>query len=106
MPGPAHVPSVRAMTNNHSRIDTVAVEAFAGRMLTDFAGAACTAMTLLGDRLGLYEAMTGAGPTLATELAGRTRLHPRLVAEWLAAQTVSGYLRHDPSADTYELPDE
>jgi SAM-dependent methyltransferase len=94
------------MTNTLSRIDAAAVEAFAGRVLTDFAGAASTAMTLIGDRLGLYEAMTGAGPTRATELAGRTRLHPRLVTEWLSAQTVSGYLRHDPSADTYELPDE
>lgn len=94
------------MTNTLSRIDPAAVEAFAGRVVTDFAGAACTAMTLIGDRLGLYQAMTGAGPTPATELAGRTGLHPRLVAEWLAAQTVSGYVRHDPSADTYELPDE
>jgi hypothetical protein len=100
------IPTVQAMTNTLSHIDTAAVEAFAGRVLTDFAGAASTATTLIGDRLGLYEAMTGAGPTLAGELAERTRLHPRLVTEWLAAQTVSGYLRHDPSADTYELPDE
>ena len=55
------------MTNTLSRLDTAAVEAFAGRVLTDFAGAACTAMTLIGDRLGLYEAMTGAGPIRATE---------------------------------------
>jgi hypothetical protein len=40
------------MTNTVSRIDTAAVEAFAGRVLTDFAGAASTAMTLIGDRLG------------------------------------------------------
>jgi Methyltransferase domain/Rv2258c-like winged HTH domain len=95
-----------AMTNTLTSIDTAAVEAFAGRVLTDFAGAAGTAMTLIGDRLGLYSALTGAGPTTPTELARRTGLHPRLVTEWLGAQTVSGYLRYDPSTDTYELPDE
>jgi hypothetical protein len=87
-------------------IDTAAVEAFAGRVLTDLAGAASTAMTVIGDRLGLYQALTGTGPTTAAALAGRTRLNHRLVAEWLGAQTVSGYLRYDPDTDTYELPTE
>jgi Methyltransferase domain len=94
------------MTNTLTSLDTAAVEAFAGRVLTDFAGAASTAMTVIGDRLGLYAALTGAGPVPAAELAARTGLHPRLVAEWLGAQTVSGYLRYDPTADTYELPAE
>jgi hypothetical protein len=95
-----------AMTNTLTSLDTAAVEAFAGRVLTDFAGAASTAMTVVGDRLGLYAALTGAGPIGAAELADRTGLHARLVTEWLGAQTVSGYLRYDPSADTYELPAE
>jgi hypothetical protein len=59
-------------------IDTAAVEAFAGRVLTDLAGAASTAMTVIGDRLGLYQALTGTGPTTAAALAGRTRLNHRL----------------------------
>ncbi|HWM56626.1 MAG TPA: methyltransferase domain-containing protein [Pseudonocardia sp.] len=92
------------MTNTETRIDADAVEAFAGRVLSDFAGAAGTAMTIIGDRLGLYDALTGAGPLEAGELARRTRLHPRLVTEWLAAQTVCGYVLHDPLLDTYELP--
>jgi SAM-dependent methyltransferase len=95
-----------AMTNTLPSLDAAAVESFAGRVLTDFAGAAGTAMTVIGDRLGLYAAMTGAGPTTGDELAGRTGLHPRLVAEWLGAQAVSGYVRHDPRTGTFELPDE
>ena len=71
-------------------IDPALGEAFAGRVITDFAGAAATAMTLIGDRLGLFEAMTGAGALTASELAARTGLQPRLVREWLAAQVVSG----------------
>ena len=113
MPAPAPVPSVGSMTTTVAAADTTAidnchrhaaVEAFAGRVLIDLAGAAGTAITIIGDRLGLYQALTGTGPTTAAELAQRTRLNHRLVAEWLGAQTVSGYVRHDPHTDTYELP--
>ena len=85
--------------------DEAAVEAFLERFVTDLAGAASTVMTVIGDRLGLYEAMTGAGPLTAEDLAARTGLHPRLVTEWLASQTVSEYVIYDPGARTYSLPD-
>lgn len=87
-------------------IDEAGVEAFVERFLTDAAGTSTTLMTIVGDRLGLYEAMTGAGPIRADELAHATGLHPRLVTEWLAAQTVAEYVRYDPSTATYELPAE
>jgi SAM-dependent methyltransferase len=93
-------------TTTAPAVDETRVEEFAERVLTDFAGAATTVMTVVGDRLGLYEAMTGAGPLTAPDLASAAGLHPRLVTEWLAAQTVSGYVVHDPAAGTYELPAE
>jgi 2-polyprenyl-3-methyl-5-hydroxy-6-metoxy-1,4-benzoquinol methylase len=37
----------------------------------------------LGDRLGLYRAMDGAGPLTSDELAAATGLHERWVREWL-----------------------
>ncbi|XVU22424.1 class I SAM-dependent methyltransferase [Actinoplanes sp. CA-054009] len=88
------------MTDTH--IDEARVEAFAGQLLTDFAGAGSTALTVIGDRLGLYRAMTGAGPVTPAKLAAATGLHPRLVTEWLRAQTVSGYVTSD--GETFELP--
>ena len=95
-----------AGTVREGTLDESRVEAFVEQLLTDFAGAASTAMTVLGDRLGLYTAMTDAGPLTAAELASATGLHERLVAEWLASQTVSGYVRHDPEAGTFELAPE
>jgi SAM-dependent methyltransferase len=89
-------------TQNTPTIDESRVEAFVGQLMTDFAGAGTTAMTVIGDRLGLYRAMTGAGPLTAEKLAAATGLHPRLVAEWLRQQAVSGYLTAD--GDTFELP--
>ena len=40
-------------------------------------------MIHLGDRLGLYRALDGAGPVTAAELAGTTGLHERWLLEWL-----------------------
>ena len=56
----------------------------------------------LGDRLGLYRAMTGTGPVRATELAERTGLHERWVTEWLRGNAAAGLLSwHDD--DRFEL---
>jgi SAM-dependent methyltransferase len=89
------------MTNT-SEIDIARVEAFAGQLLGDFAGAGTTALTVLGDRLGLFRAMTGAGPVTAGKLAATTGLNPRLVTEWLKTLAVAGYLTVD--GDAFELP--
>jgi SAM-dependent methyltransferase len=93
-------------TATQPQIDGERVEQFVGQLLTDFAAAAATAMTIIGDRLGLYRAMTGAGPLSAADLASATGLDQRLVTEWLASQTVSGYVTYDPAAGTYQLPTE
>jgi SAM-dependent methyltransferase len=85
-------------------IDDARVEGFVDRFLVDVAGAATSLMTAIGDRLGLYETLTGTGPWTASGLAVATGLNERLVTEWLAAQTVSGYVVYDPAAATYELP--
>lgn len=47
-------------------------------------------MIHLGDRLGIYRALAGAGPVTAGELAARTGLHPRWLLEWLRGQAAAG----------------
>jgi SAM-dependent methyltransferase len=44
----------------------------------------------LGDRLGWYRAMAGAGALTADELADRTACDPRYAREWLEQQAASG----------------
>jgi 2-polyprenyl-3-methyl-5-hydroxy-6-metoxy-1,4-benzoquinol methylase len=56
----------------------------------------------LGDRLGLYRAMDGAGPVTSTELAERTGLHERWVREWLRGQGAAGLLTWGDD-DRFEL---
>ena len=48
------------------------------------------ALVLIGDKLGLYRAMAGAGPMTPAELAERTGTTERYVREWLTAQAAGG----------------
>jgi 2-polyprenyl-3-methyl-5-hydroxy-6-metoxy-1,4-benzoquinol methylase len=57
-------------------------------------GAAVTALMYLGDKLGLYRTMQGAGPLTSAQLAERTGLNERWVREWLNNQGAAGVLQH------------
>ena len=64
----------------------------------------------LGDRLGLYTALRGAGALTAGEFADRASIHPRYAREWLEQQATAGFLTVDDphrGADerVYTLPD-
>jgi SAM-dependent methyltransferase len=63
------------------------------------------ALVALGDRLGLYAAMRGAGPVTAHELARRTNTDARYVQEWLAGQAASGFVAYE-APDRFTLPEE
>lgn len=87
-------------------IDQTRLEAFLGRAVTDMAAAESAAAMYLGDRLGLYRAMAGAGPMGSEQLATATGTHERLVREWLHNQVVGGYVEHHATTGAFELPAE
>jgi 2-polyprenyl-3-methyl-5-hydroxy-6-metoxy-1,4-benzoquinol methylase len=62
-------------------------------------------MIHLGDELGLYRAMRGAGPLTADELAARTDLDARWLLEWLRSQGAAGLLETD-DGERFELSQE
>ena len=65
-----------------------------------------TALVVMGDRLGLYRALAGAGPLSAAELAERTGTAERYDREWLNAQAAGGFVDYDPDSGRYTLPPE
>jgi 2-polyprenyl-3-methyl-5-hydroxy-6-metoxy-1,4-benzoquinol methylase len=65
-----------------------------------------TALVVMGDRLGLYRALAGAGPLSPGELAEHTNTAERYVREWLNAQAAGGYVEYDPDSGRYTLPPE
>jgi SAM-dependent methyltransferase len=87
-------------------IDRDRLEAFLRQAVTDMGAALSVCLAAIGDKLGLYRAMAGAGPLTSAEIAARAGLGERLVREWLNNQAAGGYVVYDPGAGTYELPDE
>ena len=88
------------------QLDQAKLEAFATRAIADIAASYTGVMVSLGSRLGLYQAMAGAGPLSAKELAARAGCAERYVREWLNAQAAGGYLVYHAASETYELTPE
>ena len=64
------------------------------------------AITVLGDRLGLYRALGELGPSSSTRLASHLALHERWVREWLYQQTCIGQLEYDASSSQFSISPE
>ncbi len=74
------------------RADRDRLAAFALRVWGYKQGEVVSLMIHLGDRLGLYRAMTGTGPMMAADLAAATGLHERWLLEWLRGQAAAGLI--------------
>jgi SAM-dependent methyltransferase len=94
------------MTTVTTPIDEAKLQAFLGKAVGDFGTAASAALVVIGDQLGLYRAMAGAGPLTSAELAQRTGTMERYVREWLVNQAAAGFLEYEPSTARYSLPPE
>jgi SAM-dependent methyltransferase len=86
--------------------DTAKLMTFLGKALNDMGAAFQTALIIIGEKLGLYKAMAGAGPLSPGELAKKTSTDERYVKEWLCAQAAGGYVEYDPASGKFTLPDE
>jgi 2-polyprenyl-3-methyl-5-hydroxy-6-metoxy-1,4-benzoquinol methylase len=89
-----------------TEIDQAKLEAFMGQALSDMGAAISVPLFMIGEKLGLYKAMAGAGPLTSAEVAERTGAAERYVREWLRNQAAGGYVSYDPESDRYTLPDE
>jgi SAM-dependent methyltransferase len=88
-----------------TKVDNEKLQKFMGKILSDFGGAASIILAYIGDKLGLYKAMSDFGkPITSTELANLTGTSERYIREWLANQAAGEYLRYDPSSQRYTLP--
>ena len=87
-------------------IDAARLEAFVGQAVVDMGAAISGLLLHIGDRLGLYKAMAGAGPITSASLAARTGTAERYVREWLGNQAAGGYVVYNPADGTFELPAE
>ena len=95
------------MATVHTRtVDEAKLEAFVEQAIVDMSAAISGLLLHIGDRLGLYKAMAGAGPITSSVLAARTGTNERYVREWLGNQAAGGYVVYNSVEGTFELPPE
>src|SRR6201981_834930 len=87
-------------------LDVDKLMSFVFRAVDEVGATLNAALVVMGDKLGLYRALAGAGPLTPVELARRAGVNERLVREWLNAQAAGGYVEYDPNGGTYTLPPE
>jgi len=93
-------------TGEARQIDQGKLEAFLGKVVTDFGAALSSSLVYIGQKLGLYKALAEGGPSTPAELAGRTGTQERYVREWLVNQASGGYVEYDPQTARFSLSPE
>jgi hypothetical protein len=89
-----------------NQIDPEKLEAFIGKVVTDFGAALSSSLAYIGQKLGLYKALAEGGAQTPAELAARTETTERYVREWLINQASSGYIEYDASTGRFRLSPE
>jgi len=92
------------------RIAAASVDELAERVFTAALGAFDTLAIYLGERVGWYDALRGAGPLTPAELAERSGTEERYAREWLEHQAAGGFLTAMDAEEAggprrFELPD-
>jgi SAM-dependent methyltransferase len=95
-----------ATVEEHVEVDADKLEQFVFRAVEEVGATLGAALVVMGDRLGLYRALAGAGALTPVELARRAGVSERYVREWLNAQAAGGFVEYDPAGGAYTLPPE
>jgi SAM-dependent methyltransferase len=88
-----------------TKLDPASIDAAVGKTFGELAIGVTAPLVVLGDRLGLWAALAGAGPTTPETLSEQTGLHERYLREWLRGVAVAGYLEYEPATDAFSLGD-
>ena len=82
------------------------LEAFLGKVVTDFGAALSSQLAFIGQSLGLYKSLAEGGAATPSELAARTGMNERYLREWLINQAAGGYVEYDAGSGRYHLAPE
>ncbi len=93
-------------TERPVEIDTDKLMAFVFRAVDEVGATLNAALVVMGDRLGYYRTLAGAGPTGPAELAERTGTSEHYAREWLNAQAAGGFVEYDAATGLFTLPPE
>ena len=79
------------------------MNAFLGKVVTDFGAAFGSMLGYIGTKLGLYQALADSDGMTPAELAEKSGTTERYVREWLLNQAAGEYVHYDPTTGKYSL---
>ena len=88
------------------QIDMTKVEAQAGKVIGDVAGALSLFMAYIGDQAGLFDALDGEGRMSLDKLSAKTGYNPKYLHEWLGSVSAAGYITFHPEDETFSISPE
>lgn len=102
----AHSPDMALPTTADESVDEDKLDELVGMAVNELGAAYYAPLIVIGDRLGLYEALADSGPLTPDELAKLTDTVVPYVNEWLAAGAAGGYVTYDAETGRYRLTPE
>jgi len=84
-------------------VDMDKLMSFVFRAVDEVGATLNTALVVMGDKLGLYKALSESGPLTSSELAAKTGTSERYIREWLNQQAAGGYVEYQPDEGRYSL---
>jgi SAM-dependent methyltransferase len=95
-----------SMSTTPREIDQAKLDEFMNRFVGDLGATLSAALVVIGDKLGLYRAMSDGEQLTADELSSRTGTDARYVREWLSNQAAGGYVSYEPASEQFFLTPE
>ncbi len=87
-------------------LDIAKAQQIGMKLIGDFTGSLIGVLTVVGDRLGLFDALAADGPLTSDGFAERAGITERYAREWLSAMACQGYVTYDDLAKTFSLTPE
>jgi SAM-dependent methyltransferase len=97
--------NLKGPTEDTMSLDMDKLNSFIGQFVGDLGAAVHTGMVVIGEKLGLYKALS-VQPMTSAELAAKTSTDERYVREWLASQAAGGYVTYDEKTQKFFLTEE
>lgn len=86
-------------------LDMQKLEPLLHNMINELGAAANASLVIVGDRLGLYRALSAEAAS-PVELAEKTGTSERYVREWLSAQAASGFVTYEEESKKFSMSPE
>jgi SAM-dependent methyltransferase len=87
-------------------LDIEQAQHVAMKLLGDSTGGLIGALMVVGDRLGLFDALAAAGSVTSHGFADCAGIHERYAREWLSAMACRGYVAYDDATKQFSLTPE